>query len=74
MRNTRKDSMSDHRKGQTNLRLSDEGRRLLDLISEMYGISMADVVEISVRKYGQELGLWRPPGSRDQPKGPAKNQ
>jgi hypothetical protein len=52
--------MGDHRKGQTNLRLSDEARKLLDLVSEMYGISMADVVEIALRKYAQELGLWRP--------------
>lgn len=49
-----------HRRPQTNLRLSDEGRRLLDLISKMYGITLADVVEMAVRKYAQELGLWRP--------------
>jgi hypothetical protein len=48
-----------HRKGQTNLRLTDEARRLLDAISKMYGIAMADVVEISVRRYAKELGLWQ---------------
>lgn len=46
-------------KKQTNVRLSTEGRNLIDNISNMYGISMTDVIEIAVRKYAQELGLWK---------------
>jgi len=50
----------EHRKAQKNLRLSDQAVDLLDTISSMYGISQADVVEIALRKYAQELNLWRP--------------
>lgn len=50
----------EHRKGQKNLRFSDEAVRLLEAIADMYGISQADVCEIALRKYAQELGLWKP--------------
>lgn len=53
--------MSPSSKKQTNIRLSTEGRKLLDSISDMYGISITDVIEIALRKYAQELGLWKGP-------------
>lgn len=45
-------------KKQTNVRLSKEGRKLIDTISKMYGISMTDVIEIATREYARELGIW----------------
>lgn len=49
---------------QTNVRLSDEGRRLLEAVADMYGIDFTDVIEIALRHYARELHLWTPPSER----------
>jgi hypothetical protein len=41
--------------------ICEEGRKLADAISQMYGISLTNVFEIAVRNYAKELGLWKGP-------------
>ena len=43
---------------QTNVRLSKEGRELLYRCADAYGITITDVIEIAVRKYAKEIGVW----------------
>jgi hypothetical protein len=38
-------------KHKTSIRLSDEAKRLIDLLAETFGVSQSDVLEISVRKW-----------------------
>lgn len=42
---------------QTNLRLSDLGRDMLEKLAEYHGISYTDVVEMLVRREARDLGL-----------------
>ena len=44
---------------QTNVRLSNEGRDILHRVADAYGITITDVIEIAVRKYAKELGVWQ---------------
>ena len=44
---------------QTNLRLSDEGRKLLDAIAGMYGLTITNVAEIAIRNLARQVGLWK---------------
>lgn len=62
-----------HAKAQLNVRVSQVCHELVDVIAKAYGNSKAGVVEFAVRKYAEELGLWKAPGARqeDTPKSPA---
>ena len=44
---------------QTNLRLTDEGRDLLDAIAGMYGLTITNVAEIAIRNLAKKVGLWK---------------
>ena len=45
----------------TSMRLSDEGRRLLDALSHYYGISHTSVLEMVIRDNARKLALDAPP-------------
>jgi hypothetical protein len=45
---------------QTNVRLSDEGRELLEQIANTYSLPFSSVIELAVRKYAEEMGIWSP--------------
>lgn len=46
-----------HRKGQTNLRLSDDGRAYLNALAEYYGLGTSGIVEMLIRERAHEKGL-----------------
>lgn len=43
---------------QTNVRLSETGRGLLEMISQRMGLTNTAVVELAIREYAKQLGLW----------------
>ena len=45
---------------QTNVRLSQMGRTLLELLSETLGLTHKDVIELALRGLAREQGLWSP--------------
>lgn len=53
---------------QTNVRLSTQGRQLLESLSDMLGVSHKDVIEIAIRRFAREEGLWSP-RSLTEPRG-----
>lgn len=55
-----------HRKAQLNVRVSDECHDLVDLIANAYGHTKGSVVEVAIRKYAEELGLWQVPTKRER--------
>jgi len=58
------DERPQHRKAQLNVRVSDECHDLVDVISNAYGQTKGSVIEAAVRKYAEELGLWKVPEPR----------
>lgn len=54
---------------QTNVRLSPLGRRLLEGLSEVLGLTHRDVIELSLRRLAREEGLWEPRSLTDARKG-----
>lgn len=60
---------SDSETIQTNVRLSIAGRNLLEGLAGMLGISHKDVIEIALRRFAREEGLWSPPSISEARKG-----
>lgn len=48
------------KKNPLTVNLTDEGRRLLDVLSEALGVSMTAIIEISVRRMAKAEGLETP--------------
>lgn len=61
---------------QTNVRLSNTGRKLLEQLALAYGISHTDVVEIALREYAKSVGLWdvQVPKEKPGPKYPPRDR
>jgi hypothetical protein len=45
-------------KVQTNVRLTELGRTLLDKLTDLYGVSQADVIEMLIRDRARNEGLF----------------
>jgi hypothetical protein len=48
------------RSPQTNVRLSDTGRKLLEAMADMQGITHRAVLEMAIRELAKAQGIWEP--------------
>lgn len=49
---------------QTNVRLSKDGRRLIERLAARLGISFTDVIELAVRELAETKGMWPDEGPK----------